>query len=370
MVCITDLPATSCKGGSEIQRLKGPPNALLIGIRTVRIIESSILSWCLQQIRSGAVAIIGRNTSILQRPGSPDHGFTRQKDRNWDDASAKYDWVKPHQDHLIPQSIWQIILPRVWGKKDQVKPVTLKETATWLAMNPDYTYILVGPDGGKDFVNRYFGHDEAIVSTFNSLPNVGMKSDLLRYLLLYIEGGVYTDTDTVALKPIDDWVPRPFRNHTRLVVGIEFDQRDGGRWADIAHTLQFCQWTIAAAPGHPVFPMMISRVVQSWEDLKQKHNISSESPSWRAMSFEVMNSTGPAAWTDMVWEHLQKTDKGLTDIRDLSPLDPPKLFRDTLILPIDGFGMGQPHSGSNDGSIPDEAFTRHLFRGSWRENQR
>lgn len=79
------------------------------------------------------------STSILQRPGSPDHGFTRQKDRNWDDASAKYDWAKPHQDHLIPQSIWQIILPRVWGKKDQVKPVTLKETATWLAMNPDYT---------------------------------------------------------------------------------------------------------------------------------------------------------------------------------------------------------------------------------------
>ncbi|TLD06568.1 uncharacterized protein PgNI_08023 [Pyricularia grisea] len=300
------------------------------------------------------------------------HDFTSPKDYgSLDDASAsaRSDWVKAHSGHRIPASIWQIMLPKVFGEKSLVKSDALRQTATWLAMNPDYVYTLVGQDGGNDFVNRHFGYNKTIVSTFNSLPNVGMKSDLLRYLILYIEGGVYTDTDTVALRPIDDWIPKPFRNETRLVVGIEFDQRDGGRWADIPHALQFCQWTIAAAPGHRIFQMMISRVIQSWQELKQKHNINTvgEDPSWKLTSFEVMNSTGPAAWTDVVWEYLQETDNTLTDIRNLSSLGPPRLFHDVLVLPIDGFGMGQSHSGStNDGSIPDGALAKHLFGGSWR----
>ncbi|TDZ65960.1 Initiation-specific alpha-1,6-mannosyltransferase [Colletotrichum trifolii] len=299
-------------------------------------------------------------------------GFTSMKDHNtWEGSPAQSDWVKSRPGHLIPSKIWQIMLPKVWDKKTPVNPEALKETATWLAMNPDYTYTLVGGDGGRDFISRHFGHNETIVSTYNSLPNVGMKSDFLRYLLLYIEGGVYTDTDTLALKPIDDWVPKLFRNQTRLIVGIEFDQRDGGMWAEIPHSLQFCQWTIAAAPGHPVFRKMVSRVIQSLHELIQKHNPTGDDPSWKPTSFEVMNSTGPAAWTDVVWEYLQETDDSLTDIRNLSSLGPPRLFRDALVLPIDGFGMAQPHSGStNDGSIPEVALVKHLFGGSWRGDKR
>lgn len=237
-----------------------------------------------------------------------------------------------------------------------------------LARVPMLTWIssstLVGEDGGRDFIAQHFGHNETIASTFEALPNVGMKSDLLRYLILDVEGGVYTDTDTLALKPIDDWVPAPFRNETRLIVGIEFDQRNGGLWADIPHALQFCQWTIAAAPGHPVFQRMVSRVITSLGELVSKY---ADDPEWTPTSLEVMNSTGPAAWTDVVWEYLQETDDSLTNIRNLSSLGPPRLFRDALVLPIDGFGVGQPHSGStNDGSIPDGALVKHLFGGSWR----
>ncbi|EHA52708.1 hypothetical protein MCOR27_002513 [Pyricularia oryzae] len=307
-------------------------------------------------------------TAIVQRTGQlvkhVNHSFRGPRYHStWDDAYG----VKSHADHLIPPNIWQIMLPKAWGDDTPVNTDTLKETATWLAMNRDYRYTLVGEDGGKGFVKHHFGDNETIVSLFNSLPNVGMKSDLLRYMLLYVEGGVYTDTDTVALKPIDQWVPRTFRNQTKLVVGIEFDQLDGGRWADIPHTIQFCQWTIAAAPRHPVFQMMISRIIESWEYLKREHNPDGQNPTWNPSNFEVLNSTGPAAWTDVVWEYLQTTDDSLTDLRNLSSLGPPRLFRDALVLPIDGFGMGQRHSGStNDGSVPEGALVRHLFGGSWR----
>jgi alpha 1,6-mannosyltransferase len=192
-----------------------------------------------------------------------------------------------------------------------------------------------------------------------------MKSDLLRYLILGVEGGVYTDTDTWALKPIDQWVPEHLRDQVRLIVGIEFDRRDGDAWPEMSHWLQFCQWTIAAAPGHPVFRRMVSRIMDSVDQLSEEHQVPVHelSPS----SFEVLNSTGPAAWTDVVFEQLQEYDPLLKETRDLSFMTEPKLYGDILVLHIDGFGMGQPHSHStDDGSTPDGALARHFFRGTWR----
>jgi alpha 1,6-mannosyltransferase len=268
----------------------------------------------------------------------------------------------------IPAKIWQILLPQ---KPDQaekpVNPEQLQDTPSWLAMNRDYKYTLVGHKGGRDFVRDNFADDKRILDAFDHIPNVGMKSDMLRYLILGKEGGVYTDTDTVALQPVDKWVPAEFEHKVGLVVGIEFDRRDGGPWADISHWVQFCQWTIAAAPGHRVFRSMVERILESLDKLADEHHVPVQDV--KPTSFEVMNSTGPAAWTDIVFEELQKHDPSLETTKDLSFMTGPKLFGDVLVLPIDGFGMGQGHSDStNDGSIPADALVKHLFRGSWRDN--
>lgn len=202
------------------------------------------------------------------------------------------------------------------------------------------------------------------------MPNVGMKSDLLRYLLLSAEGGVYTDTDTIALQPIDDWVPKDLRDKVAVIVGIEFDRQDGPAWADISHFVQFCQWTIAAAPGHPLFTNMVTRVLESLDKLVEEHGVPFTELK-KLSSFEVMNSTGPAAWTDVVFAQLQEYDNTLTDYQNLSYMAEPTLYGDILVLPIDGFGMGQPHSGSTkDGTIPPDALVRHLFNGAWRGDKK
>lgn len=84
-------------------------------------------------------------------------------------------------------------------------------------------------------------------------------------------------------------------------------------------------------------------------------------------SYEVMNSTGPAAWTDVVFEILQGYDERLKDTKDLAFMKEPRLIGDVLVLPIDGFGMGQSHSKStHDGTVPEGALVKHLFKGSWR----
>ncbi|RFU72026.1 glycosyltransferase family 32 [Trichoderma arundinaceum] len=296
---------------------------------------------------------------------------------NWHDEFANNrvpEWPTRNRvandSHLIPPSIWQIVLPKnqpYHGDPNHVHVDVkqLEHTASWIAMNPDYQYTLVGHKGGDEFVKSRYSHNPRIGEVYRNLSNVGMKSDLLRYLILDAQGGVYTDTDTLALKPVDAWVPAKLRDKARLVVGIEFDRRDGGPWADIPHWLQFCQWTIAAAPGHPVFKKMVNRVLRSVDELSAVHGLPIN--QLHPESFEVMNSTGPAAWTDIVFEQLQEYNPLLNDTKDLSFMEEPTLIGDILILPIDGFGMGQDHSAStNDGSIPEAAMMRHMFHGSWR----
>lgn len=270
---------------------------------------------------------------------------------------------------LIPAKIWQIFLPPGGHTSGDfiIDPSNLVDTASWLAKNPDYHYRLVTSKWADAFVDAHFArsHPE-IARTYHALRNPGLKSDLLRYLILSIEGGVYSDTDTEGLQPVDEWVGLDMKEKVKLIVGIEFDQRDGGPWADIPHELQFSQWTIAAAPGHPIFPDMAARAVWSLKHLSMAYNqsLGDIKPS----SIEVMNSTGPAAWTDVVFSHLQLAEPGLTSLRNLSLMTSPRLYGDILVLPIDGFGIGQRHSGStNDGSNPEAALVRHHFRGSWRD---
>lgn len=226
---------------------------------------------------------------------------------------------------------------------------------------------LIGQEGADYFVDTNFADHPVIIETYHNITNVGQKSDFLRYLLLYIEGGVYSDTDTEALRPINDWVPPDIKDKVKLIVGIEFDRRDGGPWADIPHWLQFCQWTIAAAPRHPAFQRMFSHIVESLEELHEKDAASGDDS--HPTSFEVMTSTGPAAWTEAVFAQIQEYEPSLNETKDLSFMTEPTLYGDILVLTIDGFGMGQPHSHStNDGSTPKAALMKHKFRGSWRDD--
>lgn len=121
----------------------------------------------------------------------------------------------------------------------------------------------IGLSSGDNFVVKHFSHDKSIMDTYFALRNPGLKTDLLRYLILWIEGGVYSDLDTWAFKPVDDWVPEHMKTSGKrvgAVVGIEWDQLGGDPWpafdggpSDLTHEVQFCQWTLGGAAGHPLF---------------------------------------------------------------------------------------------------------------------
>lgn len=176
--------------------------------------------------------------------------------------------VYPVQDNSpFPRKIWQIFFnPRdsTFEYPHSTNLDILHDTRSWIGLNPGYQYKLmgIGLESGDDFVIKHFSHYKykSIMDTYFALRNPGLKTDLLRYLILWIEGGIYSDLDTWAFKPVDAWVPEYMKGQVGAIVGIEWDQLGGDPWpafdngpSDMTHEVQFCQWTLAGAAGHPLF---------------------------------------------------------------------------------------------------------------------
>lgn len=188
----------------------------------------------------------------------------------------------------IARKIWQIFSTPKDAKEQPPNSIDLKalgDTRSWIGLNPGYQYELLGAgtSSGDDFVTKHFSHDESIMDTYFSLRNPGLKTDLLRYLVLWVEGGVYADLDTFAMKPIDDWVPEHLRAEgtVRAVIGPEWDQLDREPWPGfgkepsyMTHVVQFCQWTFAGAAGHPIFENAIRTSVKRIGELAASKGVS------------------------------------------------------------------------------------------------
>ena len=66
---------------------------------------------------------------------------------------------------------------------------------------PDWEYILVDNEMADMLVRNYFPD---FYGTYNNLEYHIMKVDALRYMFLFLYGGVYMDLDIELMKPLDD----------------------------------------------------------------------------------------------------------------------------------------------------------------------
>ncbi len=63
-----------------------------------------------------------------------------------------------------------------------------------LNINSDYDYYLITDDIGRDLINKYF--DKEILNAYDKLYIGAAKGDFLRYVAIYIYGGIYIDLDS------------------------------------------------------------------------------------------------------------------------------------------------------------------------------
>ena len=140
----------------------------------------------------------------------------------------------------------------------------------------------------------------------NSLPFFSLRvrvlrSDLLRYMLLEAEGRVYT----VALKPINEWIPARLKTTVRAILGMRYDQGKGKAYPGIeSPRLQICQWTMAASRGHPLISRAVTDMVQALQALAA--NAETSTAKLLPTDDEVGQTSGPVIWTRAVLKTLSE----------------------------------------------------------------
>lgn len=164
----------------------------------------------------------------------------------------------------IPHKIWQLWIHPI----KRPSPDLRESSNTWIDLNPgfDYVYAVLNDSSAETYVQEVFKDRQDIVDAFTRANETIQKADLLRYLWLLEEGGVYSDLDARCAKPVRDWIPTQYRSSTGLVIGIEIDDYFEGHYDPEVPYIQLCQWTIMARPHHPTMAKVIDTVIARLED--------------------------------------------------------------------------------------------------------
>ena len=266
----------------------------------------------------------------------------------------------PLQLDDIPPRIWQLFFG--YTPLDDFAPAI----QTWISKNQDYSYTLISNQGGDDFVRKHYAQRLDVLEPFLQLKYHVLRSDLLRYMILESEGGIYSDLDTVVIKSVRDWIPQELRSKVHAIIGVEYDQLDGEPYYGMNERLQFCQWTIAASRGHPIMKRIVRKVVAALNEAVERKMTSLA--DFQPTDDEVLQITGPVIWTQAVMEAMSEATGTEMSYLNFTGMIEPRMFGDVLVLPIDGFGAGQPHSNStrDEHHGPGDIFVRHQWKGSWK----
>ncbi|KAI5952634.1 OCH1 [Candida jiufengensis] len=277
----------------------------------------------------------------------------------------------------FPKIIWQ-----TWkvGLNDESFPKRYKNyQLTWDEKNPNYKHYILPDEQCDIMINELYQVVPDVAKAYKIMPKSILKADFFRYLILFARGGVYSDIDTVSLKPIDTW-PSAQReiwgrfNPAGLVVGIEADP-DRPDWAEwYARRIQFCQWTIQSKKGHPMLRELISRITELTLTREIKHQLTKT--LGKDEGGDIMNWTGPGIFTDFVFQYMnlilqstentvKKKTEQIIDWKLFSGMEQPIVIDDVLILPITSFSPDVEQMGAKSSNDP-LALVKHIFAGVWK----
>lgn len=139
--------------------------------------------------------------------------------------------IKAHAGESIPDQIWQT------GKDLPTTRNSFQDKNSRIAYNFYNDNLL------ESWSKEHFIHS-LVQKTWNGMERIVLKADFWRYLVTYLEGGYYSDTDTDCLKPVNEWgktdavvwdlgdkVTKEIAyGPPQVIVGIEVDVPDVTGW--------------------------------------------------------------------------------------------------------------------------------------------
>ena len=268
----------------------------------------------------------------------------------------------------IPRKIWQS-----W-KVDSLRfeDRDLARARTWTMKNPNYRYEVLTDDSAMEYVEQHFGTSSLnrpdIVYTYQSLNAKIVKSDLLRYLVMYVEGGVYADIDVEAIRPVKSFIPKRFsEREVDMVIGVEIDEPYFIDHPILGPKAQsFCQWSFAAKPRLPVMMRLIENII-AW--LNELSRAQGKPISELVLDFdEVIGGTGPSAFTKAVLADMSRSTGDSVTWEAFHDLTEAKLVGGILVHTVEAFSAGSGHSNSGNHGGKNVLVKHHFHASSWPTN--
>jgi mannosyltransferase OCH1-like enzyme len=114
---------------------------------------------------------------------------------------------------MIPKIIWQTYELDYKDLPDRAKTLI----QSWKVLNPEWRYEYCSKEKRELIVKNNF--EEEWYQIYKSYKLDVLRSDLWRYMCLYLYGGLYSDLDMLCKKPIESWL----NIDSKFIVSVEPD---------------------------------------------------------------------------------------------------------------------------------------------------
>ena len=222
-------------------------------------------------------------------------------------ARQDYDSILPTfpEGQSIPKHIWRIFITQ-GTKKVPLPEIAIQTEQMLRELNPEYEITTVDNKFIEPFIRENYG--DIVWNYYLRIdPTYGaVRADFLRYLILYKEGGIYTDLKVSASKPFRETIKESDRlllSHWDNLPGEEHEGWGHLEGLESIPRGEYIMSFITAAPGHPFFRELILEVMRNIDTYNPYiHNTGFSGTLWL---------TGPVPYT-LVAMRMQK-DGRLTE---------------------------------------------------------
>ncbi|CUM64280.1 uncharacterized protein PRCAT00001878001 [Priceomyces carsonii] len=244
----------------------------------------------------------------------------------------------------------------------------------WANKNPGFVHEIFNDDTAHAVIRHLYKQIPEVGEAYKLLPEVILKMDFFRYLILFAKGGVYADIDTYPLQPIPNWIPQNVSpEELGLIISIGSDSNSPNWRLESARRLQFGQFVIQAKPGHPILREMIAQIVEETVSKSKDSNPDAIhlTGSSNQKNLKILKWTGSGRWTDIIMnyfnDYIQSSIYQKVTWKDFHELKVPKLVSDVLVLPLESFSS--EIDIPKDGKIGDPlAFVKHYAANIWKSS--
>lgn len=217
------------------------------------------------------------------------------------------------------------VLHQIWWS-GQLPQLYAEWRAGWIANHPTWAHQLYGE---SEIVGVVRDRAPQWLGTFNALPLMIQKIDFFRYLIVYLDGGLYADVDMISYLPCD-----PLLAGAGCVLSIEH-RLNSRLQTELGYRRpwQLANFVFAAVPGHPFFAALLERIAQQADQPASNDD-------------GVEDTTGPRMLTRLAYSL------------------PPEQRGEIRILPQ--VNLNPPFFYPRFGPLARSIHARHVCAGDWR----